>query len=156
MRKIFLFPRGSCLRSAGCIIYRRWYSGGERRRVSCLPWVDFRHFSVHSYDKKDSFFPSVAAGKMTEIGGKWSMPLSLTAMFITDCLSVTLCIPFPDLSRDGLAACFAPWQAANDVADCRLLPFLKVPCFFRVSHGIRQFFYRRCVILLASWRGADG
>ena len=78
MRKIFLFPRGSCLRSAGCIIYRRWYSGGERRRVSCLPWVDFSHFSVHSYEKKDYFFPSVEAGKMTESHGKWNMPLSLT------------------------------------------------------------------------------
>ena len=83
MRKIFLFPREICLRSAGCIIYRKWYSGGERRRVSCLPWVNFSHFSVHSYEKKDYFFPSVEAGEMTESHGKWNIPLSLTCHHAT-------------------------------------------------------------------------
>ena len=51
--------------------------------VSCLPWVDFSHFSVHSYEKKDYFFPSVEAGKMEEVGGTRKMPLSLTCHHAT-------------------------------------------------------------------------
>lgn len=51
--------------------------------VSCVPWVDFTHFSVHSYENKDYFFPSVEAGKMTEVDGKWKMPLSLTCHHAT-------------------------------------------------------------------------
>ena len=30
--------------------------------VSCVPWVSFQHFAVHSYGLKDYFFPSVEAG----------------------------------------------------------------------------------------------
>lgn len=51
--------------------------------VSCVPWVNFTHFSVHSYENKAYFFPSVEAGQMVEIGGKWSMPLSLTCHHAT-------------------------------------------------------------------------
>ena len=51
--------------------------------VSCIPWVDFTHFSVHSYENKDYFFPSVEAGKMEEVGGTWKMPLSLTCHHAT-------------------------------------------------------------------------
>lgn len=51
--------------------------------VSCIPWVDFSHFSVHSYENKDYFFPSVEAGKMEEVGGTWKMPLSLTCHHAT-------------------------------------------------------------------------
>lgn len=51
--------------------------------VSCVPWVDFTHFSVQSYENKDYFFPSVEAGKMTEVNGKWKMPLSLTCHHAT-------------------------------------------------------------------------
>lgn len=32
---------------------------------------------------KDYFFPSVEAGKMTEVDGKWNMPLSLTCHHAT-------------------------------------------------------------------------
>lgn len=51
--------------------------------VSCIPWVNFTHFSVHSYENKGYFFPSVEAGKMEEINGKWRMPLSLTCHHAT-------------------------------------------------------------------------
>ena len=51
--------------------------------VSCIPWVDFTHFSVHSYENKDYFFPSVEAGKMEEVGGRWKTPLSLTCHHAT-------------------------------------------------------------------------
>ena len=45
--------------------------------------MNFTHFSVHSYEKKDYFFPSVEAGKMDETAGKWTMPLSLTCHHAT-------------------------------------------------------------------------
>lgn len=51
--------------------------------VSCLPWVDFTHFAVHSYEKKDYFFPSIEAGKIRESEGKFRMPLSLTCHHAT-------------------------------------------------------------------------
>lgn len=31
--------------------------------VSCVPWVAFEHFAVHSYEDKPYYFPSVEAGK---------------------------------------------------------------------------------------------
>ena len=51
--------------------------------VSCLPWVNFNHFSVHSYEKKDYFFPSIEAGRITAEGDKLVMPLSLTCHHAT-------------------------------------------------------------------------
>ena len=46
--------------------------------VSCLPWVSFDHFAVHSYENKPYFFPSVEAGRFTEKDGRLMMPLSMT------------------------------------------------------------------------------
>ena len=46
--------------------------------VSCIPWVSFEHFAVHSYENKPYYFPSVEAGKFTEKDGRILMPLSLT------------------------------------------------------------------------------
>lgn len=46
--------------------------------VSCVPWISFRSFSVHSYGDKPYYFPSVEAGRYYESGGKNLMPLSLT------------------------------------------------------------------------------
>ena len=46
--------------------------------VSCLPWVDFRHFAVHSYEKQPYLLPSVEAGKLRREGEKLLLPLSLT------------------------------------------------------------------------------
>ena len=46
--------------------------------VSCVPWISFRSFSVHSYGNKPCYFPSVEAGRYYESGGSILMPLSIT------------------------------------------------------------------------------
>lgn len=46
--------------------------------VSCVPWINFDHFAVHSYENKSYYFPSVEAGKFMLEDGKLMMPLSLT------------------------------------------------------------------------------
>ena len=51
--------------------------------VSCVPWVEFTHFSVHSYENKPYYFPSVEAGKFFERDGRLMMPLSLTCHHAT-------------------------------------------------------------------------
>lgn len=45
--------------------------------VSCVPWVSFRHFAVHSYEKQPYYFPSVEAGKFREEDGRTWLPLSM-------------------------------------------------------------------------------
>ncbi len=47
--------------------------------VSCVPWISFTSFSLHSYTASEYFFPSVEAGKFIERDGKTLMPLSVTA-----------------------------------------------------------------------------
>lgn len=51
--------------------------------VSCLPWIDFHHFAVHSYDNKAYYLPSVEAGKFIEDEKSVRMPLSITAHHAT-------------------------------------------------------------------------
>lgn len=51
--------------------------------VSCLPWIDFNHFAVHSYENKPYYFPSIEAGKFTEKENVITMPLSITAHHAT-------------------------------------------------------------------------
>ena len=46
--------------------------------VSCIPWVSFKHFAVHSYENKPYYFPSVEAGRIFEKDGRDYMPLSMT------------------------------------------------------------------------------
>ena len=46
--------------------------------VSCVPWISFDHFAVHSYDNRPYYFPSVEAGKFYEQNGRLWMPLSMT------------------------------------------------------------------------------
>lgn len=46
--------------------------------VSCFPWVSFKSFSVHTYENKPYYFPSVEAGKFYEKDGRTMMPLSIT------------------------------------------------------------------------------
>lgn len=46
--------------------------------VSCVPWISFEHFAVHSYEKQPYYFPSVEAGKFFKQGERLLMPLSLT------------------------------------------------------------------------------
>ncbi|HPE37956.1 MAG TPA: CatA-like O-acetyltransferase [Bacillota bacterium] len=51
--------------------------------VSCIPWVEFTHFAVHSYENKPYYFPSIEAGKIIESDGRLLMPLSLTCHHAT-------------------------------------------------------------------------
>lgn len=51
--------------------------------VSCIPWVEFQHFAVHSYENKPYYFPSVEAGKFRQEKGRTYMPLSLTCHHAT-------------------------------------------------------------------------
>lgn len=51
--------------------------------VSCLPWISFEHFAVHSYENKEYYFPSIEAGKFEEKDGKLVMPLSITCHHAT-------------------------------------------------------------------------
>lgn len=46
--------------------------------VSCVPWISFTHFAVHSYENKPYYFPSVEAGKILKEEGRTLMPLSIT------------------------------------------------------------------------------
>lgn len=46
--------------------------------VSCVPWVSFSHFAVHSYENKPYYFPSVEAGKIFSRDGSQLLPLSIT------------------------------------------------------------------------------
>ncbi|MGN0542942.1 MAG: CatA-like O-acetyltransferase [Acutalibacteraceae bacterium] len=52
--------------------------------VSCVPWISFRHFAVHTHDNKPYYFPSVEAGKIYQNSdGRKIMPLSLTCHHAT-------------------------------------------------------------------------
>lgn len=51
--------------------------------VSAVPWVEFKHFAVHSYENKPYYFPSVEAGKFYSKDGKTMMPLSITCHHAT-------------------------------------------------------------------------
>lgn len=46
--------------------------------VSCLPWIPFTHFAVHSYENIPYYFPSIEIGKFHEEAGKLLLPLSIT------------------------------------------------------------------------------
>ena len=47
--------------------------------VSCVPWISFKSFSVHIYENKSYYFPSVEAGKFEkQKDGTVKMPLSIT------------------------------------------------------------------------------
>ena len=50
---------------------------------SCVPWVTFTHFAVHSYENKPYYFPSLEAGKCFEADGRMLMPLSITCHHAT-------------------------------------------------------------------------
>lgn len=51
--------------------------------VSCVPWIPFTSFSVHTYENKPYYFPSVEAGKFTQRNGRTLLPLSLTCHHAT-------------------------------------------------------------------------
>lgn len=51
--------------------------------VSSLPWTQFTHFAVHSYENKPYYFPSLESGKFVEMDGRTIMPLSITCHHAT-------------------------------------------------------------------------
>lgn len=51
--------------------------------VSCVPWISFSHFAVHSYENKPYYFPSIESGKLFEQEGRMLMPLSITCHHAT-------------------------------------------------------------------------
>jgi chloramphenicol O-acetyltransferase type A len=51
--------------------------------VSCVPWIEFKHFSLHSYNNKPYYFPTVEAGKFIEKNGEIKLPLSITVHHAT-------------------------------------------------------------------------
>ena len=51
--------------------------------VSCVPWISFSHFAVHSYENKPYYFPSIESGKLFEQEGRVLMPLSITCHHAT-------------------------------------------------------------------------
>ena len=51
--------------------------------VSCVPWIPFQSFAIHTYENKPYYFPSAEAGKFTEREGRTWMPLSLTCHHAT-------------------------------------------------------------------------
>ena len=67
----------------GILAQKDWLPPPNAYTVSCLPWVSFDHFAVHSYENKAYYFPSVEAGKFTWSNGKLMMPLSLTCHHAT-------------------------------------------------------------------------
>ena len=51
--------------------------------VSCVPWIAFQAFSVHTYENKPYYFPSVEAGQFYEKAGRRVLPLALTCHHAT-------------------------------------------------------------------------
>lgn len=51
--------------------------------VSCIPWISFKAFSVHSYENKPYYFPSVEAGKFYKKLDRMILPLSITCHHAT-------------------------------------------------------------------------
>ena len=51
--------------------------------VSCLPWIDFQHFSLHSYENKPYYFPTIEGGKFTANEDKITMPISISVHHAT-------------------------------------------------------------------------
>lgn len=51
--------------------------------VSCVPWISFKAFSVHSYENKPYYFPSIEAGKFYKRIDRMVLPLSITCHHAT-------------------------------------------------------------------------
>ncbi|MBS4539440.1 chloramphenicol acetyltransferase CAT [Clostridium sp. D2Q-11] len=46
--------------------------------ISCIPWIEFKHFSLQSFENKPYYFPTVEAGSFVEKNGKIMLPFSIT------------------------------------------------------------------------------
>lgn len=60
--------------------FRRAFVENQPRNffdVSCLPWVRYRHFDVHVFDKGDFLAPVITWGKYEAEQEKYLMPLSM-------------------------------------------------------------------------------
>ena len=62
----------------GVLVQRGMTPPENAYTVSCVPWVRFKHFAVHSYENKPYYFPSVEAGKFYQAADKILLPLSMT------------------------------------------------------------------------------
>ena len=51
--------------------------------ISCIPWLEFKHFALHSYDNKPYYFPTIEAGKYFERDGKTFLPFSFNVHHAT-------------------------------------------------------------------------
>ncbi len=51
--------------------------------VSCIPWITFSHFAVHSDAGKPYYYPSIESGGFYEKDGRTLMPLSITCHHAT-------------------------------------------------------------------------
>lgn len=51
--------------------------------VSCIPWLEFKHFSLHSYNTKPYYFPTIEAGKFIYKEDKIKLPISITVHHAT-------------------------------------------------------------------------
>lgn len=73
--------------------------------VSCVPWISFRHFAVHSCREQSYYFPSVESGKLREAGGKVCLPLSITCHHAAaDGIHVARFLDDLQADMDGIAA----------------------------------------------------
>ncbi len=60
------------------ILAKKQTSPPNAYTVSCVPWISFGHFAVHSYENKPYYFPSIETGKFFEKDGRLCMPFSIT------------------------------------------------------------------------------
>lgn len=74
----FLVDRAQYGAQHGVLAKKRPLPPENAYTVSCLPWIGFDHFAVHSYGSRPYYFPSVEAGKFCEEDGRTLLPLSVT------------------------------------------------------------------------------
>lgn len=55
---------------------------GNTYSISCMPWIDFKHFSLQT-TLREYYLPSIELGKYTKTDDKVTMPLSITAHHAT-------------------------------------------------------------------------
>lgn len=66
--------------------------------ISCIPWLNFTHFSTTNLSDKPRFIPSIDSGKYVEKNGRLMMPVSITVHHaVTDGYHVS--VFFEDLQK---------------------------------------------------------
>lgn len=46
--------------------------------ISCIPWIEFKHFSFQTFENKPYYFPTVEAGRIFKKNENLMLPLSMT------------------------------------------------------------------------------